>query len=160
MPSIVVRFVVTHSHAIIPRWQYTPLYVAWLKQFGMHPIVTVHSAPVYSIKPQRPMKCNQVNSVEHVSPGPAAYAPAITVGKSKNNPAFSLASRGEKNEKKKKSIPINLEKDDDDKPTPGPGQYTPKLAFVRGNIPRFSFRCKHSDYELFVPDFVNGEFSF
>jgi hypothetical protein len=29
-----------------------------------------------------------------------------------------------------------------------------------GDRPRFSFRIKHSEYELFIPDTVDGEFSF
>lgn len=29
-----------------------------------------------------------------------------------------------------------------------------------GDRPRFSFRIKHSEYELFIPDTVDGEFIF
>ncbi|KAI8896934.1 hypothetical protein BC833DRAFT_595507 [Globomyces pollinis-pini] len=127
---------------------------------GMHPIVTVPAAAAYSIKPQRPLK------LEHISPGPAAYNP-MNPSKIKNAaPAYSLGARLVKEE-----IPRIKKVDNGDgtfkevkregaMPTPGPGEYSPKLAFVRGHIPQFSFRCKHSEYELFIPDCLDQEFSF
>ncbi|KAJ3306957.1 hypothetical protein HDV03_003282 [Kappamyces sp. JEL0829] len=87
--------------------------------------------------------------VEHVSPGPAAYNPLSPSKIKKSSPAYSLTSRVGR-----------ADKEGDVRPTPGPGEYSPRLKFVRGHIPQFSFRCKHSDYELFVPDCVNEEFSF
>jgi hypothetical protein len=48
-------------------------------------------------------------------------------------------------------------------PTPGPGHYSPSIYYSKEATPTFSFRSKHSEYELFVPDVVqgtSGEFMF
>ncbi len=95
--------------------------------------------------------------MEHISPGPAAYNPLNPSKIKRASPAYSLRSRIGGEDKNALQVP-----------TPGPGQCilftltldTPRLKFVRGHIPQFSFRCKHSDYELFVPDSINEEFSF
>jgi hypothetical protein len=55
------------------------------------------------------------------------------------------------------------------KPTPGPAHCMIKdIKMIDsttgknkdGDRPRFSFRVKHSEYELFIPDSVDGEFLF
>ena len=54
------------------------------------------------------------------------------------------------------------------KPTPGPGHCNYHVLIIDsaaskkqdGDRPRFSFRIKHSEYELFIPDTVDGEFLF
>lgn len=43
------------------------------------------------------------------------------------------------------------------KPTPGPGQYSPGRINSR-STPQFSFRVKHTEFSLFVPDTCEGEF--
>ncbi|KAH6569755.1 hypothetical protein BASA62_004677 [Batrachochytrium salamandrivorans] len=124
---------------------------------GMHPAVTVPAAAAYSIRFQRPLK------LEHISPGPAAYSPDTNQKMRHAAPAYSLGARLVKPDyfKLAKAQDSSGEGDGDENdtnymgkggPTPGPGQYTPSLKFVRQNIPHFSFRCKHSDYELFIPD--------
>ena len=40
-------------------------------------------------------------------------------------------------------------------PTPGPGHYTPSIYYSKEATPSFSFRCKHSEYELFIGDSNN-----
>ncbi|OAJ37471.1 hypothetical protein BDV3_000451 [Batrachochytrium dendrobatidis] len=131
---------------------------------GMHPVVTISAAAAYSIRSQRPIRLDQL------SPGPAAYSP-VTNSKLKHSaPAYSLGARLDKPDSIKiprvhksnnhgESTDQESDQFDGKNPTPGPGQYTPSLKFVRQNIPRFSFRCKHSDYELFIPDCLEGGFS-
>ncbi|KND02052.1 uncharacterized protein SPPG_02556 [Spizellomyces punctatus DAOM BR117] len=127
---------------------------------GVHPAITIRAAAAYTIKPPRPVK------LESVSPGPAAYSPLDPSKIKTAAPAYSLGSRP---------------RGDSDGPfggageilegqtaagnalhtvTPGPGQYTPDVKFSKSAKPQFSFRCKHSEYELFVPDTVDGEYIF
>ncbi|KAI8928857.1 hypothetical protein BC831DRAFT_446924 [Entophlyctis helioformis] len=160
------------AYSIQPRRQYEkpnenpgPAQYEINSTLGMRPIVTVRTAAAYSIRSQRPQK------IEHISPGPAAYSPVINSKMKHAAPAYSLGARLVKPEPG--MLPAVSEHEDGatqgghsedgyrkEGPTPGPGQYSPSLKFVRQNIPRFSFRCRHSDYELFIPDCLEGEFSF
>ncbi|KAI8913136.1 hypothetical protein DFJ77DRAFT_68904 [Powellomyces hirtus] len=127
---------------------------------GLHPAITMSAAAAFTIKPPRPFK------LESNSPGPAAYSSLDPAKIKKASPAYSLGARwnsaadspfGEPNEafevqtasgKTLRTV------------TPGPGQYTPQVKYSKSAMPQFSFRCKHSEYELFVPDAAQGEFIF
>ncbi|KAJ3040432.1 hypothetical protein HDV00_010868 [Rhizophlyctis rosea] len=117
---------------------------------GLHPAITVPAAPAYTIKPPRPMK------LESFSPGPAAYA-ALSPSKIKPSaPAYSLGSRWQH------AVGEAFEASADGEiivtTTPGPGHYTPDIHNSKQGAPQYSFRSKHSEYELFVPDTSEGEF--
>nr|KAJ3418919.1 hypothetical protein HK105_007667 [Polyrhizophydium stewartii] len=110
---------------------------------GMHPIVTVPAAAAYSIRSQRPLK---------------PYSP-VTNSKIKHAaPAYSLGARLVKPEPAK--LPKVKKEGEEEGEEGGAEDDSPSLKFVRQNIPQFSFRCKHSEYELFIPDCLEGEFSF
>ncbi|KAJ3053547.1 hypothetical protein HK097_003976 [Rhizophlyctis rosea] len=117
---------------------------------GLHPAITVPAAPAYTIKPPRPMK------LESFSPGPAAYA-ALSPSKIKPAaPAYSLGSRWQH------PVGETFEASADGEivvaTTPGPGHYTPDIHHSKQGAPQYTFRNKHSEYELFVPDTTEGEF--
>ncbi|KAI8818830.1 uncharacterized protein EV422DRAFT_536982 [Fimicolochytrium jonesii] len=127
---------------------------------GLHPAITITAAAAFTIKPPRPTK------LESNSPGPAAYSSLDPAKIKKSAPAYSLGSRwhnptnspfGEASEtfelrtasgKTLRTV------------TPGPGQYSPNVIFSKTAMPQFSFRCKHSEFELFVPDSSQDEFIF
>ncbi|KAI9105927.1 hypothetical protein DFS34DRAFT_36411 [Phlyctochytrium arcticum] len=125
---------------------------------GANPALTMTAAAAYSIKPPRPVK------LESVSPGPAAYSPLDPAKIKTASPAYSLGSRW----RSEGENPFGNSEDAFEiqtasgkiirTSTPGPGQYTPQLKHSKSANPQFSFRCKHSEYELFVPDTVEGEF--
>ncbi|KAI8840922.1 hypothetical protein BC829DRAFT_16929 [Chytridium lagenaria] len=114
---------------------------------GLHPAITMPAAAAYTIKPPRPMK------LESFSPGPAAYSALDPSKIKKSAPAYSLGSRWHN---ETAESPFSGLKG----PTPGPGHYSPSIYYSKEATPSFSFRCKHSEYELFVPDTCEGEFIF
>ncbi|KAJ1566991.1 Outer dense fiber protein 3-like protein 2 [Cladochytrium tenue] len=95
--------------------------------------------------------------------GPAAYSALDPSKIKKSAPAYSLGSRwhhesespfsGLKDAYEVHSANGHLVQG----PTPGPGQYTPSTQYIKNATPEFSFRCKHSEYELFVPDTSDGD---
>ncbi|KAJ3291315.1 hypothetical protein HDU79_002495 [Rhizoclosmatium sp. JEL0117] len=145
---------------------------------GLHPAITMPAAAAYTIKPPRPMK------LESFSPGPAAYAALNPSKIKKSAPAYSLGSRWHHENAEspfsglKGEFIYNVEiilngfcfLDNYEihtangalvqGPTPGPGHYSPSMYYSKEATPSFSFRCKHSEYELFVPDTSEGEFIF
>ncbi|KAI9331964.1 hypothetical protein BDR26DRAFT_869757 [Obelidium mucronatum] len=128
---------------------------------GLHPAITMPAAAAYTIKPPRPMK------LESFSPGPAAYAALNPSKIKKSAPAYSLGSRWhhETAESPFSGLKDNYEIHTANGalvqgPTPGPGHYSPSMYYSKEATPSFSFRCKHSEYELFVPDTSEGEFIF
>ncbi|KAJ3214102.1 hypothetical protein HDU67_002058 [Dinochytrium kinnereticum] len=128
---------------------------------GLHPAITMPAAAAYTIKPPRPMK------LESFSPGPAAYSALDPSKIKKSAPAYSLGSRWHN---ETAESPFSGLKDAYEVhtangalvqgPTPGPGHYSPSIYYSKEATPSFSFRCKHSEYELFVPDTTEGEFIF
>ncbi|KAJ3063332.1 hypothetical protein HDU98_000844, partial [Podochytrium sp. JEL0797] len=117
---------------------------------GLHPAITMPAAAAYTIKPPRPMK------LESFSPGPAAYAALNPSKIKKSAPAYSLGSRWH-HETAESPFSDNYEIHTANGalvqgPTPGPGHYSPSMYYSKEATPSFSFRCKHSEYELFVPD--------
>ncbi|KAI8834770.1 hypothetical protein BJ741DRAFT_609133 [Chytriomyces cf. hyalinus JEL632] len=128
---------------------------------GLHPAITMPAAAAYTIKPPRPMK------LESFSPGPAAYAALDPSKIKKSAPAYSLGSRWhhENAESPFSGLSNAYEVHTANGalvqgPTPGPGHYSPSMYYNKEATPSFSFRCKHSEYELFVPDTSEGEFIF
>ncbi|KAJ3021760.1 Outer dense fiber protein 3-like protein 2 [Thoreauomyces humboldtii] len=127
---------------------------------GLHPAITMSAAAAFTIKPPRPFK------LESNSPGPAAYSSLDPAKLKKASPAYSLGARwhspadspfGEGSE----SFEVQTAGGKTLRTvTPGPGQYTPQVKYSKNAMPQFSFRCKHSEYELFVPDTSQGEFIF
>jgi hypothetical protein len=107
----------------------------------MQTIITVPKPAAYSMKPRRVTISNSSNPVEHSSPGPAQYATQTPKILKKPSPAYSLAGKHERRA---------------EIATPGPGAYTPKRTHF-SKSPGFSFRTKHSEYEMFIGD---TEFSF
>ncbi|KAI8809560.1 hypothetical protein BJ742DRAFT_708481 [Cladochytrium replicatum] len=127
---------------------------------GLRPAINIRAAAAYTIKPPRPIK------LESFSPGPAAYA-ALNPSKIKRaSPAYSLGSRwphdgGSPFSDSKDAYEHHEADGSTTKVTmPGPGHYTPMLNYSKDTQPTFSFRVKHSEYELFVPDTQEGEFIF
>ncbi|KAI8812797.1 hypothetical protein BJ742DRAFT_752489 [Cladochytrium replicatum] len=127
---------------------------------GLRPAINIRAAAAYTIKPPRPIK------LESFSPGPAAYA-ALNPSKIKRaSPAYSLGSRwphdgGSPFSDSKDAYEYHGADGSTTKVTmPGPGHYTPMLNYSKDTQPTFSFRVKHSEYELFVPDTQEGEFIF
>ncbi|KAI9002012.1 hypothetical protein BC832DRAFT_129806 [Gaertneriomyces semiglobifer] len=94
-----------------------------------------------TIKPPRPMK------LQSISPGPAAYTPLPCSKLKPAAPAYSLGSRWQGGDG---AIAESS--------NPGPGQYSPTMKPIKSSHPQFSFRTKHSEYELFIPDPLGGEF--
>lgn len=127
---------------------------------GLHPAITVQAAAAYTIKPPRPM------TLESFSPGPAAYS-ALDPSKIKvAAPAYSLGSRWHHQSSEspfsgsKDAYEYHTANGHVEGPMPGPGHYTPNVVQVKESTPMFSFRSKHSEFELFVPDSIEGEFIF
>ncbi|KAI9204828.1 uncharacterized protein BJ171DRAFT_617784 [Polychytrium aggregatum] len=110
---------------------------------GLRPAITMPAAAAYTIKPPRPMK------LESFSPGPAAYSALDPSKIKKSAPAYSLDA-----------YEYHTANGHGQSPMPGPGHYTPNFIQSKEAAPMFSFRCKHSEYELFVPDTTEGEFIF
>ncbi|KAJ3176930.1 hypothetical protein HDU85_006460 [Gaertneriomyces sp. JEL0708] len=119
---------------------------------GPHTAVTKTSAAAYTIKPPRPFK------LMSVSPGPAAYTTSANAKLKPTSPAYSLGSRwGTRGDDL--LDPATTDVTAVDASTPGPGQYSPVLQHVKTSRPQYSFRTKHSEYALFVPDPVGGQYS-
>jgi hypothetical protein len=82
----------------------------------MNTVVTVPTTPAYSMKPLRPLKCNAVfKSVDHISPGPAAYQ--VYLKEKKALAGYSIGGRLLSKKIKSDQVPS----------TPGPGQCTTLL---------------------------------
>ncbi|ORY74938.1 hypothetical protein LY90DRAFT_144037 [Neocallimastix californiae] len=112
---------------------------------------SVKSTPSWSINPKRELKSTVI------SPGPAAYATTDYNVYLKESPAYSLKKRFQSTEyisveeslkNKKRTAPVKPRK----VVLPSPDSYSVKMGYVTNSSPKFSFRNKHSDYELYVDD--------
>ncbi|KAJ3219886.1 hypothetical protein HK099_004547 [Clydaea vesicula] len=113
---------------------------------GLHPIITMRAAAAYTIKPPRPKK------MEAFSPGPAAYSALDPSKIRKQAPVYSLGARWHHISA---DAPFTGSGDDGDTTKlsmPGPGKYSPNVTSTKQAPSQYSFRVKHSEYELFVPD--------
>ncbi|OUM62670.1 hypothetical protein PIROE2DRAFT_61740 [Piromyces sp. E2] len=108
--------------------------------------------PSYSIKSRnKPLKTTTI------SPGPAAYATTNYNVYLKEPPSYTLKERFQSTEyvsveeslkNKKRTSPVKPRK----VVFPSPNSYSVKMGYVTNTSPKFSFRNKHSEYELYVDD--------
>jgi len=114
---------------------------------------TVGKTPSWSINPKRELKSTTI------SPGPAAYATTDYNIYLKEPPAYTLKERFQSTEyvsveesmkNTKRASPVKPRK----VVFPSPNSYNVKMGYVTNNAPKFSFRNKHSEYELYVNDNV------
>ncbi|ORX50735.1 hypothetical protein BCR36DRAFT_55654 [Piromyces finnis] len=109
--------------------------------------------PSWSINPKRELKSTTI------SPGPAAYSTTNYNVYLKESPSYSLKERFQSTEyisveesmkNQKRVSPIKPRK----VVFPSPNSYSVKMKYVTNSSPKFSFRNKHSEYELYVDDNV------
>jgi len=114
---------------------------------------TVGDTPSWSINPKRELKSSTI------SPGPAAYATTNYNIYLKEPPSYTLKERFQSTEyisveeslkNKKRVSPVKPRK----VVFPSPNSYNVKMGYVTNNSTKFSFRNKHSEYELYVDDNV------
>jgi len=112
---------------------------------------TVGSTPKWSINPKRELKPT------NDSPGPAAYATTNYNVYLKEPPKYTLKERFQSTEyvtveeslkNNKRTSPVKPRK----VVFPSPDSYSVKMGYVTHTSPKFSFRNKHSEYELYVED--------
>jgi hypothetical protein len=112
---------------------------------------TIGSTPSWSINPKRELKSSTI------SPGPAAYATTNYNVYLKEPPAYTLKQRFQSTEYVSVEESLkNTKRVSPVKPRkvvfPSPDSYSVKTGYVTHSSPKFSFRNKHSEYELYVND--------
>jgi len=109
------------------------------------------STPSWSINPKRELKSTTI------SPGPAAYATTDYKVYLREPPSYTLKERFQSTEfvsveeslrNTKRQTPVKPRK----VVFPSPNSYSVKMGYVTNASPKFSFRNKHSEYELYVED--------
>jgi hypothetical protein len=115
---------------------------------------TLPSAAAFSMKALRPIR-----EAEH-SPGPAAYAPAVGLKLPALGARRSTTAPVGEETGKGAAAGAGKPKTAAPPPLPGPNQYEPRLRCVKRAPPAFSFRVKHTEYELFIQDSAGGQFLF
>jgi len=114
---------------------------------------SVKCTPSWSINPKRELKSTTI------SPGPAAYATTNYNVYLKEPPSYTLKERFQSTEyiSVEESL-SNAKRPEPVKPRkvifPSPDSYSVKMGYVTNSSPKFSFRNKHSEYELYVDDNV------